>query len=307
MKANKRISILSLFLLGIYLLLLFTDLVPSSAVDTTAKRFLILIVLELFVFALPSFFYVKLTKDTFLKKLPLKALPKGSFFLIFSTVLLILSFGLSIGTVFYFIGIGKESYASLGPYILAKLSLSDNFLYALIAYALIPALCEEFFFRGILFLECRADSVWAATLFSSLAFAFLYFDLSAFPFYFVSGLFLAYLLRLTESLLAPIAARFFIGILSIYIMPTLWRLLTQPLGVLFAIFVSVVLFFISLYLFIKALAGYYLKLSRDPDRANDSHEPLKEGLRKSVSFLKNPIFLVAASFSLAVMIIKLFI
>ncbi len=307
MKVNKRISLLSLFLFGVYLLLLLTDLVPITAVDTTAKLFLTLTVLELFVFALPSFLYVKLNQDALLKKLPLKKLPKGSFFLLFSSVLLILSFGLSIGTVFYFIGIGKESYTSLGPYILSEISLSDNFLYALIAYGLIPALSEEFFFRGILYAECRTHSLMAATLFSSVAFAFSYFDLSALPFYFISGLLLSYILRLTESLIAPIAVRFFVNILSIYIMPTLWRLLTQPLGVLFAIFISVVLLFLSLYLFLKALAGYYLKLSLDPERANDCREPLKEGFRKTACFFKNPLFLATITFSLVFMIIKIFI
>ena len=305
--ANKRISILSLLLLGIYLLLLLTNLVPAAAVDTAAKRFLALTVLELFVFALPAFFYVKLTKDTVLKRLPLKALPKGSVFLIASTVCLILSFGLSFGAIFYFIGIGKESYTSLGPYALSALSHSDNFLFALLAYALIPALSEEFFFRGILISECQENSRLAASLLSSVAFALLYFDLAAIPFYFLSGLLLAYLLHLTKSLVAPIAARFFINLISIYIMPTLWRLLTQPLGVLFAIFVSITLLLLSLFLFVKALAGYYLKLSRDPDRANDCHESFKEGFRKSAPLFKNPFFLIAAAFSLTVMIIKIFI
>lgn len=307
MKADKRTSILSLFLLGIYCLLLLGNLVPENAVDTTAKLFLTLTVLELFVFALPSFLYVKLDQETLPQRLALKALPNGSLFLIFSTVFLILSFGLSLGAIFYFIGIGKESYTSLGPYLLSDISISDNVLYALLAYGLIPALCEEFFFRGILFSECKAYSRLAASLVSSIAFAFSYFELSALPFYFVSGLLLAYVLQLTESLIAPIAVRFCASILSVYIMPTLWRLLTQPLGVLFAVFVSVVLLLFSLFLFIKALARFYLKLSRDPERANDTREPFGEGLKKCAVFFRNPLFLVAISVSLAVMIIKIFI
>ena len=185
--------------------------------------------------------------------------------------------------------------------------ISDNLIYALLAYGLIPALSEEFFFRGIFYAECADCSTLAAILISSLAFSLAYFNLSAFPFYFVSGVLLAYLRHLTKSLVAPIAVRFFVNVLSIYVMPTLWRLLTQPLGVLFAVFVSIVLFLFSLFLFLKALGGFYLKLSRDPERENDVFEPFLKGIKACAPFFQNPIFLVTVSISIAVMIIKIFI
>lgn len=307
MKVNKTLSRLSLFLLCVYLLLLATNFLSAESVDTPAKLFLTLTVLELFVFALPTVFYLRLSKNELLRKMHVTPLPKGSAYLIAASVLVILSIGLTLGTLFYFLGIGKESYPSLGPYILSSAPLNDNLVYALIAYGLIPALCEELFFRGILFAELEDYSPLAASLFSSLAFAFGYFDLSKVVIYLISGLLFTYILRLTKSLFVPIITRFFINVASIYLMPMLWRLLTQPLGVLFSVFVSIALFLLSLFFFLSALSRFYRHLSKDPARANDQREPIKEGFKKSAILFKTPFFLITLSISLAVMIITIFI
>lgn len=307
MKKSKGTLLVPIFLIAIYLLLLLTNLVDEASVDTTVKLFLSLTVLELFVFALPSFFYVKLRGEGLQGKLPLQLFAAKKIPYLLATVFLILTFGLSINAIFFFIGIGKESYTSLGSYILSDISLTGNPLYAIFAYGAIPALCEEFFFRGIVYGEYRPYSVLTATLFSSAAFSFCYFDLSGLPFYFVSGLLLAYTVRMTNSLWAPIAVRFTVNLASIYLMPNLWRLLTQPLGVTFALFVSIALLLVALLFFLKALQSQYLAMARDPAYATDKPYPKKEARYHTLKAFTSPLFLTAAAIWLTAVIVGFFI
>ena len=307
MKKSKGLRLVPIFLLVIYCLLLLTNLIPEKSVDTTVKLFLSLTVLELCVFALPSFFYVKLRGESVTKALSLKGFSLKTLPFLLATVCLVLTFGLSINAIFYFLGIGKESYTSLGSYILSSISLSGDPLYAIFAYGAIPALCEEFFFRGIVYSEYRPYSFLTASLFSSVAYAFCYFDLSGFPFYFVSGLLLAYTVRMTGSLFAAIAVRFTVSIASIYLMPTLWRLLTQPLGVLFAVFISITLFLLSLSLFLKATERRYHAMAHDPISATDQAYPKKEASYHTLKAFSSPIFLASAVIWLAAVIVKIFI
>ena len=307
MKKSKGFYLVPLFLLVIYLLLLLTNLAPEKSVDTTVKLFLSLTVLELVVFALPSFFYLKLRGDDLVKKLPLRPFSAKTIPYLLATVCLILTFGLSLNAILFFLGIGKESYTSLGSYILSDISLRDNLLYAIVAYGAIPALCEEFFFRGIVYSEYKPYSILTATLFSSFAFSLCYFDLSGFPFYFVSGLLLAYTVRMTNSLFAPILVRFIVSFASIYVMPTLWRLLTQPLGVLFAVFVSVTLFLLSLFFFLKALGERYLAMAHDPASATDKPYPKKEARYHTLKAFTSPLFLVSFAIWITAVIIGFFV
>ncbi|MBQ7364035.1 MAG: CPBP family intramembrane metalloprotease [Clostridia bacterium] len=303
MKRSKGFLLVPIFLLAVYLLLLLTNLVPEDSVDTTAKLFLSLVVLELIVFALPSFFYTKLRGDALTKLLPLRGFSPHMIPFLLATACLILTFGLCANGIFYFLGIGKEGYTALGSYILSDISSETNPLYAMFAYGAIPAICEEFFFRGIVYHEYKPYSTLTATLFSAFTYAMCYFDLSGFPFYFLSGLLLAYTVRITGSLLAPIAVRFAVSLASVYIMPTLWRLLTQPLGVLFAIFVSVAMCMISLFFFLKATETRYRHMAYDPAYATDTPYPKKEARYHTLKAFTSPLFLTSLAIFLTAAIV----
>lgn len=306
MKRSKTFFIVPCLLLAVYLLLLLTGLVPESSVDTTAKLFLSLTVLELSVFALPSFFYTKLTKQGEFSSFGLRPFSPKEIPFLLSAACLIATFGLCVNGIFFFLGIGKESYTSLGSYILSDISLEKNPLYAMIAYGAIPAVCEEFLFRGIVYREYRPYSPLTASLFSATAFAMCYFDLSGFPFYFVSGLLLAYTVELTGSLFAAITVRFAVNLASIYVMPVLWQLLTQPLGVLFAVFVSVALFMISLFFFLKATETRYRRMAYDPAHAADQPYPKKEARYHTLKAFTSPLFLVSVAIFIAAVCVKAF-
>ena len=292
MKKYRSRAIVPLFLLPIYLLLLLTRLIPPSEVDTTVKLFFALTVLELFIFALPTFFFCKLRGQDYVRELSLEPFsPKSCGFLV-SIGFLVLSVGLLVNALFYFWGIGSASYTSLGSFILSEVSIDKNPLYVIFAYGAIPALCEEFLFRGVLIAEYKKYSFTAAAIFSSFAYALCYFDLAGLPFYFASGLLLAYTVRITGSVFAAMLTRFFINVASIYLMPPLWQLLTQPLGELFATFIAVAILMVALTLVLFTAEKEYRRMATDPRHADDRPFPKKLALRNTLKALSSPTFLI---------------
>ena len=294
-----------LFLLAVYLLLLLTKLIPTEGVDTVAKLFFTLIVLELLVFALPSFLFCKLKGADYIRTIPLNPfLPRRCFFLAAMTALL-LSAGLLINALLYYIGLGSASYTSLGSFILSEISLEGNPLYVLLAYGAVPALAEEFLFRGIVLTEYSKYSFPAAAIFSSVAYAFSYFVLPSFFFYFISGLILAYVVRMTGSVFAAVLVRFVSNVASVYLMPSLWELLIQPLGVLFAAFLAVALFFVFLFLALRSTEKLYLSMAYDASHAADELPGGRTVRYNTLKILTAPSFLLCLFTYVLVSILRL--
>ena len=222
MKRINSHSALPLVLLAVYTLLILTRLIPSEVMDSTVKLFFALTILELIVFALPVFLFYRMQEKDYVKELPFHFFSTKYTPFLVSMGLVMLAGGLVINALFYFWGFGSASYASLGSFILSDVSIDHNPLYVIFAYGALPALCEEVLFRGILIHEYKKYSFPTAALVSSFAYALCYFDLSAFPFYFLSGLILAYIVRMTGSLFAAILTRFALNVASIYLMPSIW-------------------------------------------------------------------------------------
>lgn len=103
-----------------------------------------------------------------------------------------------------------------------QLDLSDrppsHVLGALLAFAILPALCEEYLCRGVLYGLYEEYGQKSALLFSSLAFAMLHLSLQKFPFFLLFGCLLGMLRILTGSVLYPMA---------VHILFNVFNLLTQ--------------------------------------------------------------------------------
>ena len=292
-----------LILLAVYALLLLTRLIPSESMDSTLKLFFALVILELLTFALPTFLFWQSKGQDYVKELPFHFFSSKFTPFLISMGFFMLAAGLVINALFFFWGFGSASYASLGSFILSEVSLDHNPLYVIFAYGALPALCEEVLFRGILLHEYRKYSFVSAAIVSAVAYALCYFDAAAFPFYFLSGLVLAYIVYMTGSLLAAILTRFAVNVASIYLMPSIWTLLTQPLGVLFAVFVAMALFIVCLFFALRTTEKRYRELACDPAHANDRPYPLKKAISNALHALSSPTFLLCFATYLGAVIV----
>ncbi len=303
MKKYKSQNVTPLLILSVYILSLLTKLIPTSAIDTTAKLFFAVVILELLVFALPSFIYVKLRgtsleTESFFARFS----PRKTGFIV-SLLMAMLFGGLLINAVFFALGIGRAEYTSVGTALLSEITLKTNPIYALIAYGALPAIAEEFLFRGIILSEYKSCGFTASAVFSSLAFALSYFDLASFPFYFLTGLVLAFAVRITGSLLSAILLRFAANLFSLYLMSPLWEVLTEPLGTVFAIFVILLLFAVFLIIALKSTEKEYRLMATDSAHARDDGISGKKQAERFAKAITAPSFiLVLVTYAVAVIL-----
>ena len=104
---------------------------------------------------------------------------------------------------------GKASTESMEE-VMKMLSVHENPTVAaalFLAVAVLAPLCEEFFFRGALFLPSRnMSNAKAAAIASSVLFAIAHLNPAMFTYYLVFGLTMCWLLSKTKTIAAPIAA-----------------------------------------------------------------------------------------------------
>jgi len=181
--------------------LLSSGAVGEKQLGLTENPYLAAVVLQLLIYALPSLFFCRIRGSEFRDKLRLK-FPSFSqcLFLLYASVLLIgLSALISMGMYSMFpehFAVGSaDTYTAFAR----NAGIFDG-LYLVLAFAVLPAVTEEFLFRGIITASYERLGVSLTVFISALTFAMSHFSFSRFPVYFVSGLILALVMYATRSL-----------------------------------------------------------------------------------------------------------
>ena len=223
MKKRKTFSLEPSYLvLAVFLILLFSRGV-IRALGGDVNEYVVVTVLQIMTFALPAAIWGRL-----------RSMPKfatgGGYFSKFrinppklSNIPVTLSamFALISGTLLLSIGFSGGSSLS-GSFSLYDIFVSKydgtwlGALWLILAYAVLPAVCEEFLFRGILAVEYEKYGVLCAAVTTSIWFAFIHFSLVKLPIYLFAGLVLALLLYATRSLVATVAAHFVFNLFGIF-------------------------------------------------------------------------------------------
>ncbi len=187
--AMVLISIASQFLLG----LIFNSLTLYQGSAISQVLFLI-----------PVLCYILMDRGECLNELQLQV-PRVSVLLltmVFSWLLLPLMNWLNMFSMLF-----AENYVASGMMGLDGLAFGKNLLYI----AIVPALAEEFWFRGIFYHGYRPAGVGKAILVSGLCFGLLHMNLNQFCYAFVLGMIFALLVEATGSVFCSILAHFIIN------------------------------------------------------------------------------------------------
>ena len=216
---NKTVTLHpTVLVLVTYLLLLFSKVIDLTLLNRENEYYSI-VILQMMIFLLPGAIWCRFSGEKYLGALRLRMFKLDSLPLILSATFLIASGGLLLGVLFG----GTESLA--GSFSLYDTFISKdngtvpNTIYLVLAYAVLPAIGEEFVYRGILCHEYERGGVLRAILASSLFFALLHFNLKYFPIYLFAGLILAMTLYATRSLFGAILAHFLYNIFGLFGQP----------------------------------------------------------------------------------------
>ena len=239
-----------------YLLLLLSKVIDLTLLNRENEYYSI-VILQMMIFLLPGAIWCRFSGEKYLAALRLRMIKLDSLPLILSAAFLMASGGLLLGVLFG----GTESLA--GSFSLYDTFISKdngtvpNTIYLVLAYAVLPAIGEEFVYRGILCHEYERGGVLRAILASSLFFGLLHFNLKHLPVYLFAGLILAMTLYATRSLFGAILAHFLYNIFGLFGQPYMNNLYHITGSSSFFLFLVGAIFLVSAAVFCGEAARLY--------------------------------------------------
>ncbi len=199
------------------------------------------------IYVIPAVIFVFATEKTGFKGLAIHRFSPSYFtcivlgFLVMAVCTATLKFSLA-----YFFGItGTDA---------VHIKSGDNIVLAVLTYAVIPAICEELFLRGVLQTEIsKKAGGFAGILVSALCFALLHFDFTFFVIYFASGILLAMIRHVCGSILPAFVLHAANNLLSLFFSVQLTFIASEGSGNAFVLVILVFILFLLVLFFLKSL------------------------------------------------------
>lgn len=218
----KRIPVLGklpfdpslLLVLGTFVLLLLSRLLDTLVLDRD-NEYLAVVLLQILIFVIPGYLFLRYRGKGYTKRLRLRA-PR------FDQVLLIASAAGALITGCFLLSVLMGNLSAGQSFVLYDTFTSHQdgttlgVVYLILAYAILPAVCEEVIFRSILCAEFERRGVACAIAVSSILFSMLHFNLPAMPVYLFAGVILALVLYATRSVFCAIIVHFLYNLFCLF-------------------------------------------------------------------------------------------
>lgn len=194
-----------ILLLVVFALIFLSGFIPEDTLGINENPYFAVVIIQLLVYAIPALFYCRIRGRKFNEKLKLRFFPPSQLlYLLYATVFLVCgSFLISI----FMYNTFPDAFASSSVTEYAAFALNNRFfdvVYLFVTFALLPAVTEEFMFRGIVNGEYEHSGVGLAVIMSSIVFAMSHFSVARFPVYFFAGIVISVVSYTTRSLFASI-------------------------------------------------------------------------------------------------------
>lgn len=310
LKPRKRTVVLtpSTLVLAIYVLLLFSKLIDVAFINRENEYYSV-VILQLMIFMLPAALWCKWNGEGYMKGLRLRLPKVNSLLFIVSGAFMMISGGLLLSTVFGGLETLSSNFSLYDTFVSKTDGSIPSNLYLLAAYGILPAICEEFVFRGILCYEYENGGVWRSVLFSSVFFALLHFNPINISVYLFSGAVLAMILYGSRSLIGAMLAHFIYNIFGLFGQPYMNTLYKITGSSSFFVFIIAFCFLISGALFCHEASRLYKKYLYDGASSSYRKPVLKTSEQKRaalLSVLKEPCTIACGIFYVVASIIYLF-
>ncbi|MBO5756768.1 MAG: 5-formyltetrahydrofolate cyclo-ligase [Clostridia bacterium] len=218
----KRIPVLGklpfdpvlLLILGNFALLLISRLLDVLLLDRD-NEYLAVVLLQILIFMIPGYLFLRYRGKSYTKRLRLRA-PA------FDHVLLIVGAAGTLITGCFLLSVLMGNLSAGQSFVLYDTFTSHQdgttmgVAYLVLAYAILPAVCEEVIFRGILCAEFEGRGVACAIAVSSVLFSMLHFNLLAMPVYLFAGVILVLVLYATRSVFCAVIVHFLYNLFCLF-------------------------------------------------------------------------------------------
>ena len=276
--------------LATYILLLLTKIVDLTLLNRE-NEYLSVVILQMMIFLLPGAIWARFSGERYVSRLRLTPPKPASFVLIIAAALLMISGGLLISVLFGGLDSLSGNFSLYDTFISKDNGTVPVKLYLILAYAVLPAICEEFVYRGILCLEYERGGVMRAVIFSSLFFGMLHFDIVNLPVYVFAGAILAMTLYATRSLFGAILAHLLYNLFGLFGQPYMSALYNMTNSTSFFLFLAALICLISAIVFCgeaSKLYRKYLYRGYGADYRKPAHRDSAEFTASYIDVIKSP-------------------
>ena len=263
----------TMLILATYVLLLISKFIDIALLNRD-NEYMSVIILQMMIFLLPGAVWCMLNGEKYIKNIRISAPKIDTIPLIICSAFLMMSGAMMISILFSGIDSLSNNFSLYNTFISKKDGSFSNALYLILAYAALPAFCEEFIYRGILCHEYEKGGVLRAIVINSIFFSFLHFNINNLFLYLFCGAILSLVLYATRSFWGAVIAHFIYNIFGVFGQPymaTLYkftkdsRLLLMIVGIVF--FLSAAIFCAEA----SRLYRKYLRMGLSSKHINRSH------------------------------------
>ena len=299
MKA-KAIHAAPILLIVVFLCSFVSTLIPADALGADADPYIVTSLLQLFIIAIPAVIFCGLRGGKYIGKLRMKFFsPMHIGFMLFA--LLFMFFG-SCGINYLMFSLFPESNAAV------NYEVSGGFaggLYLVLTMAVIPAITEEFLFRGVIAAEYENYGVPAAVFMSSLTFAMLHFSFARLPVYLFCGFVLAIVLYTTKSVFAAMLVHMLNNTATLFFGNLIYKVVTYQ-GVVMFCFMLVALILLSAIMMFSECEKIYADYGRkNLDSSYTGTRRRGDGLSGVFYSITGPLFTLLAVIYIIIAAVKL--
>ena len=273
----KNIFAAPFLLIVVLMLLAVSGSIDPARLGMADNPYLALVIIQLVVYALPTVFFCRLRGQDYAKGLRIR-LFRANHLLFMLLALIAMVAGSALINLALF-----KLFPDSGASSVTSAAQGQDLFFAVIALAVLPALTEEFLFRGVILTEYQSVSVPFAVIISSLLFAMMHLNLVRLPAYFFCGILLAIVAYATRSVFASMVVHLCNNVAALFLDRFVYNVAgnTGDRGILLAFILSCVLFVSLVLLFMEAqriYSGYGVTGVSSPYvRSKKKKEPLGAG------------------------------
>ena len=270
-----------------------------ASLDSDTNVFVAVGIVQLATLAIPCMAYYLLKGRRLEESMYL--LPRGGTHLLFTffAAMLFIS-GMLLIKFFYFVNGGEV--ASLVNFYqdFSGTAEGSGHIEIILSLIVIPAFCEELFFRGIVLSEYRKYGTANAVIISAICFAMLHFSIENMVIYLFTGLLLGFVTAVTRTIIPSILLHLLSNTLSIYASDAFLRVTVVKNGAFFIGFVLVMLTGASLLLLLSRTESIFFSYSDRPPVEAIPPKSSKNALR--VFFSPTFLLLVVAFITVSILL-----
>lgn len=273
---KKRSTRASLLCAVVMLFAVCANIIDDSMLGYGNSLFLSLIILQFLIMAVPALFYIKAGGPGYTDKLHLNLIkPASVWFTVTAAVSLI--FGTSvIRLTMSYMGATDSLFGEYSAIISSTIGDPGEIVYVLIAFAIIPAICEELIYRGIVMTEYSEYGYATMAIIPAIYCAMFRFNVGTLLLFIFSGAVYSLAVVITDSLLSSVIIHIIFNAFNIFFEKYILRIITQNEYAVLCTFILVTLALISFVLMFAEIERLCYNSAIEKEKANADKADKKE-------------------------------